>query len=139
MTYPHTSADCGEYHDLVRDFGGPRPEIIVLCGSTRFAEEFRAAEVRLAAAGNIVLSIERGAKGDAAYAAAGEDGARLKAKHIELHQRKIDLADWVYVLDVATPECPGGYIGESTQAEIYYAAKVGKPVRYLSADVQAVR
>lgn len=44
----------------------------------------------------------------------------------ELHKRKIDLADYVYVIDV------NGYIGESTRSEIEYATRHGIPIRYLS-------
>lgn len=43
----------------------------------------------------------------------------------ELHKRKIDLADEVYVLNV------GGYIGDSTRSEVAYAEATGKPVRWL--------
>ncbi len=43
----------------------------------------------------------------------------------ELHRRKIDLADALYVVNV------GGYIGKSTQQEINYAAKLGKEIMYL--------
>lgn len=43
----------------------------------------------------------------------------------ELHKRKIDLADEVFVINV------GGYIGESTASEIKYAKQLGKPIRYL--------
>jgi hypothetical protein len=48
----------------------------------------------------------------------------------ELHLRKIDLADTVYVVDV------GGYVGERTTQEIIYAHQHDKPVRYLSDDPQ---
>ena len=44
----------------------------------------------------------------------------------ELHLRKIDLADRVLVVDV------GGYIGESTRAEIDYATRKGLPIDYFS-------
>ena len=44
----------------------------------------------------------------------------------ELHLRKIDLSDEVWVLDV------GGYIGESTSNEIAYAKSLGKPITLLS-------
>jgi nucleoside 2-deoxyribosyltransferase len=50
----------------------------------------------------------------------------LKARLDELHKRKIDLADYVLVLNV------GGYIGRSTRSEIAYAAAHGKPVIYLT-------
>jgi len=42
----------------------------------------------------------------------------------QVHFRKIDLADEIFVLNI------GGYIGESTRNEINYAAKIGKPVYY---------
>ena len=44
----------------------------------------------------------------------------------ELHLRKIDLADAMFVVD------PGGYIGESTTREIGYARSTGKPIFRLS-------
>ena len=43
----------------------------------------------------------------------------------DMHLRKIDLADEIYVINV------GGYIGESTKREIAYAEKMGKKVNYL--------
>ncbi len=44
----------------------------------------------------------------------------------ELHRRKIDLCDEVFVIDVDR------YIGKSTAGEIEYATKLGKPIKYLS-------
>lgn len=124
MTYSHTSRDCGEHHDLVVDFNGPRPTITVLCGSTRFYEEFRKQNLRLTLAGHIVLSIGCDTKSDGDLQAAGELDVS-KAELDDLHKRKIDLADEVLVLNC------DGYIGESTRSEIEYAEKLGKPVRYL--------
>jgi len=49
----------------------------------------------------------------------------VKTRLDELHLRKIDLADSIYVLNM------GGYIGESTANEIAYAEKQGKPINYL--------
>lgn len=43
----------------------------------------------------------------------------------DMHKRKIDMADSIYVINV------GGYIGESTRSEIEYARKNGKKVDYL--------
>lgn len=109
----------------------PRPEIVVLCGSTRFGDAFRAANLRLTLEGRIVLSIGCDTKSDddlaAAFAAHG-DG--LKGLLDELHLRKVDLADWVLVLDCEVDGRP--YVGESTAREIAYAQAHGKPVRYLS-------
>ena len=42
-----------------------------------------------------------------------------------MHKRKIDMADAIYVINV------GGYIGESTRSEIEYALRNGKKVFYL--------
>jgi hypothetical protein len=56
----------------------------------------------------------------------GQRGAgEEKVKLDDLHKRKIDLADEVFVLNV------GGYIGSSTRGEIEHAEKTGKPIRYL--------
>ena len=43
----------------------------------------------------------------------------------DMHLRKIDMADEIYVINV------DGYIGESTKREIAYAEKTGKNVNYL--------
>lgn len=133
MSFPHYSSDCGDYHGLVRDFGAaPRPPIVVLCGSTRFFKHFAAANLRETLAGKIVLSIGCDTKkdGDLFLFATLENATleEVKASLDQLHLRKIDLADEVLVLNV------GGYVGESTQAEIAYAEKIGRPVRYLVPD-----
>jgi hypothetical protein len=54
-------------------------------------------------------------------------GDREGVKEIvdELHKRKIDLADEVFVLNV------GQYIGDSTRSEINYAGKHDKKIDYL--------
>lgn len=130
MGYPHYSADCAEYHGLVRDFHGvkPRPRIVCLCGSTRFYDAFREANLRLTLEGRIVLSIGCDTKSDADLGLIHEEGGSVTAAKValdELHKRKIDLADEVLVLNV------GGYIGDSTRSEIAYAERLGKPVEYL--------
>ena len=48
----------------------------------------------------------------------------------DMHLRKIDMADEIYVINV------GGYIGESTRREIAYAKKTGKKVNYLEEVVR---
>src|SRR5580692_12307871 len=113
MSYPHFSAESGEHHDLVRDFGGERPRIVCLCGSTRFVDEFNRQRKALTEAGEIVLSIEVVTTQARADDPQHCDPA-LKARLDELHKRKIDLADYVLVLNV------GQYVGESTRSEIEY-------------------
>lgn len=46
----------------------------------------------------------------------------------ELHKRKIDLADEIFVVN------RGYYIGESTRSEIDYAIEKGLPIRYYEDD-----
>ncbi len=98
-----------------------RPVIVCLCGSTRFSEAFREANLRETLAGKIVLSIGCEWHGDQALGLTEEDKKRLD----ELHLRKIDVADEVLILNV------GGYIGQSTERERLYAMAHGKIVRYL--------
>ena len=43
----------------------------------------------------------------------------------DMHLRKIDMADEIFVVNV------GGYVGESTRREIAYAEKTGKKINYL--------
>ena len=43
----------------------------------------------------------------------------------DMHKRKIDMADEIFVINV------NGYIGESTKSEIEYAKSLGKMVNYL--------
>ncbi len=106
------------------------PKVTCLCGSTRFYDAFREANLRETLAGRIVLSIGCDFKSDGDLIAAGtlgRDPGQVKRDLDELHKRKIDLADDVLVLNV------GGYIGESTRGEVEYALAHGKPVRYLEA------
>jgi hypothetical protein len=131
------------------------PKIVTLCGSTRFKEEFEKAEADLTDQGCIVLSVGRFGHRDGL----DMDGD-LKKRLDELHLRKIDLADEVFVInatrltccackkpcedasrsfhfspfsDCCKAECnQKPYVGESTRREIEYALSVGTPVRYLN-------
>ncbi|MCX5278387.1 hypothetical protein [Streptomyces virginiae] len=91
------------------------PEIVCICGSTRFVNEMRAANRDLTFAGVIVV-----APGEAGELITSEQKTALDA----LHLRKIDLADRVLVVN------PGGYIGESTKREIAYAQATGKSISF---------
>lgn len=130
MSYTgHYAPDCEDHHDLVRDFGGPKPTIVVLCGSTRFKDDWYEQGRRLTHEGKIVLSVGDLDTSSAARTANVPIDEALKARLDELHKRKIDLADEVLVLNV------DGYIGDSTRSEIDYAEKAGKPIRYLEAPL----
>lgn len=100
-----------------------KPKIICYCGSLRVAlEEFKKAEYESVLRGEIALlpccmfvDIQREYGADSDY----------KQKADELHKRKIDICDEVFVLN------PGGYIGDSTRSEIQYAMSIGKPIKFL--------
>jgi len=102
--------------------------IITLCGSTRFKNEFLEAQKRLTLEGNIIISVGLfGHSGDDEVWDGMDEGTLSKTKEMldDMHKRKIDMADSIYVIN------PGGYIGESTKAEIAYAIEHGKRVDYL--------
>jgi hypothetical protein len=105
-----------------------RPKVICLCGSTRFYKEYVQANYDFTLSGAIVLSV--GFFGHALNEIHGETVGITPAQKgflDELHKRKIDFADEVFVINV------GGYVGESTRSEIEYARVHGKPVIYLEA------
>lgn len=101
-----------------------RPPIVCLCGSTRFIDAWNTWRKTFTEAGFIVLAIEV-VTTQARSVDPQHVDPDLKHRLDELHKRKIDLADEVFVLNV------GGYIGESTRSEINYAHTHAKPVRYL--------
>jgi hypothetical protein len=112
--------------DPPSDTAAAPPRIVVLCGSTRFYDAFQQANYDLTMGGQIVLSV--GFYPHAAEHGHGEGVGHDSADKVrldELHKRKIDLADYVHVLNV------GGYVGSSTRSEIGYAQAAGKPVTYL--------
>ncbi len=103
-------------------------KVITLCGSTRFKDAFVEAQKRLTLEGNIVISVGLfGHSGDEEVWDGMDEGTLSKTKAMldDMHKRKIDMADSIYVINV------GGYIGESTRSEIEYAKEHGKVVRYL--------
>jgi len=95
--------------------------VITLCGSTRFKDQFIEAQKRLTLEGNIVISV--GLFGHSGDDEVWTEGTKEMLDN--MHKRKIDMADAIYVINV------DGYIGESTRSEIEYAIRNGKEVRYL--------
>ena len=95
--------------------------IVTLCGSTRFKEKFLDAQKQLTLEGYIVISV-------GLFGHSGDDDVwkpGVKEMLDDMHLRKIDMADDIFVINV------GGYIGESTRREISYAEKTGKNIKYL--------
>lgn len=103
-------------------------KVVTLCGSTRFKEQFMKAQKDLTLKGNIVISVGLfGNSEDQDVWKNMDEETLTKTKEMlgEMHKRKIDMADEIFVINV------NGYIGESTKSEIKYAKEHGKTVNYL--------
>lgn len=96
------------------------PKIVCLCGSTRFKDQYLAAQRSETLAGRIVFSV-----GLFGHEECLDMGGEVKERLDRLHFEKILISDEILVLNV------GGYIGYSTRREINYAASLGKTIRYL--------
>ena len=123
--HPHTYDNrpcppCGDFEGCHRH-DKKIPPVVVLCGSTKFKEVFASMNYHLTLQGFIVLSIGCDAKVDDELYITPEQKIHLD----ELHKRKIDLADIVFILNV------GGYIGDSTRSELEYARQEQKVVHSL--------
>lgn len=93
-------------------------KIITICGSYRFWDQIQQVSEKLALEGNIVLGMTPHVLD---RSLTDEEKTLLG----ELHLRKIDLSDTVFVVN------PGGYMGESLRREIAYAIAGGKEVLWL--------
>jgi len=98
--------------------------VITLCGSTRFKEDFERVNKELTLAGNIVISV--GCFGHAGDVFTDEQKVMLD----DIHKRKIDMADAIYVIN------KDGYIGSSTRSEIQYATRLGKQIIFMEDDLK---
>lgn len=96
-------------------------KVITLCGSTRFKDDFERVNKELTLSGNIVISV--GCFGHAGDVFTEDQKVMLD----DIHKRKIDMADAIYVIN------KNGYIGESTKSEIKYALEHNKPVMLMEA------
>ena len=104
-----------------------KPKVITLCGSSCFVDimavaAWRLERDRLVITMGLHLLPQWYAADIPDHLAEVENCA---AEMDELHLRKIDISDQIFVVNV------GGYIGESTAREIAYAEKHGKIVEYL--------
>ena len=96
-------------------------KVITLCGSTKFKQQFLEVQKKLTLEGNIVISV--GLFGHSGDNEVWSEGTKQMLD--DMHKRKIDLADEIFVINV------GGYIGDSTRSEIEYAKSTGKVINYL--------
>lgn len=131
--YPHFAGTCGDFHDVVKDYRGPAPEIVALCGSRRFRDAFRAEIIKQTLAGRIVLAPGVDPTRDLGLLRIQgvTDMDALHDQMVQLHRRQIDLCDLVRVINV------GGYIGETTATDIEYAYGIGRRVEYVELPLTA--
>jgi len=102
-----------------------KPKIICICGSTRFLSTHAIKRWEFEKQGIICLTINFLPLDYFKESAHGAEQDGVKEILDELHLRKIDLADEVYIINA------GGYIGESTRNEINYAEILGKKIIYM--------
>ena len=95
-------------------------EVITLCGSTKFKEEFEKAQAGLTLMGSIVLSP---CVYDESLKLCLDDNKINLLK--DIHKRKIDISDSILVIN------KDDYIGDDTIEEVEYAKRKGKPVTYM--------
>ena len=108
-----------------------KPKIVTICGSSRFVEIMAVAqwlierdELAITMGLNLLPSWYPDCPLD--HLAEHEGCAN---EMDELHLRKIDLADEIFVVDW------DNYIGDSTSKEIKYAEKNDKRIRYFTHDI----
>lgn len=107
-----------------------KPKIICFCGSSRFVCEMAVLMWEAEKVGNIALGLHLMPDGYGEMKGHGKNYDHLaeledvKDRMDELHKRKIDIADTVYIVNI------NGYIGESTKSEIDYAKRLGKEIKY---------
>lgn len=103
----------------------PRPEIVCICGSTRFIEAMAVFAWKFEKRGILAIGchlLPAGYGGKPHHQAEAEGVADILD---ELHRRKIEMCDRVFVINMTQ------YIGDQTRKEIAYAESLGKPVEYM--------
>jgi hypothetical protein len=102
-----------------------RPQIVCVCGSSRFIEHHAVVKFMFEKAGAIALGMHllpQWYPGVTPHHQAETEGVSQALD--ELHRRKIDMADAVVVVTV------DGYYGDQTRSEIAYARKYGKDISF---------
>lgn len=98
-------------------------EVVTLCGSTKFKDDFIRVQEELTLQGKIVISVGLFGHADNKYG--NEITNEVKEMLDDIHKRKIDLSDAIYVIN------KDGYIGSSTKSEIEYATLMNKKIYYM--------
>lgn len=121
MSYPQLSTAEEKLADSKKVLG--IHDVVVLCGSMRFAEEMTEVAIEESVLrGALVLKPDCNMKLPHRLWADPVKAEALKLRLDGQHRQKIRLADRVIVV--------GDYVGDSTRAEIAYARELGKPVTF---------
>lgn len=99
--------------------------IVCICGSTRFQKETVEMAESLTLAGQIVLMVNCWSRKDALHEPQNDVDREIKEMLDDIHKEKIRLADYVLVMNI------GGYVGNSTESEIDFARRIGKPITFV--------
>ncbi|MFK0182020.1 hypothetical protein ACIQVR_39420 [Streptomyces xanthochromogenes] len=117
---PEEKLDQGKRELGIRD-------VVVLCGSMRFADAMAEVAVEESVGKALVLKPDCNMKIEHPLWADPAEAEALKIRLDDQHRQKIRLADRVIVV--------GDYIGDSTLGEIAYARSLGKPIRFTHPEV----
>jgi len=94
------------------------PSVVILCGSTRFKEEFEHWNKFFTLEGFIVLSV-------GVFPHSGDEITDQQKERLDdLHKSKIDVAGMVFIIN------KDNYIGDSTLGELDYAKKLKKDIYF---------
>jgi len=96
-------------------------DVITLCGSTKFKEDYIRVQKELTLKGYIVITV--GLFGHLGDKEAWESSNKQMLD--KMHLRKIDMSKAIYVIN------KDNYIGSSTSNEIAYAKSTGKLIFYM--------
>lgn len=125
MSYPQLQTPEEKLADAKRRLG--INQVVVLCGSMRFAADMAEVAITESVFGALVLKPDVNMKLPHPLWADPVKAEALKGRLDGQHRQKILLSDLVIVV--------GDYIGDSTRAEIDYARQLGKPIRFTHPEV----
>lgn len=101
-------------------------EVVTLCGSTKFKDDFLKMSKILTLQGYICIL-------PGVFGHSGDNEAMnsyTKKMLDDMHKRKIDMSDGIYVINI------NGYIGDSTKSEIEYAQSKKKWITYMETPIE---
>lgn len=107
--------------DKKEKFMSKKYNIITLCGSTKFKDDFIRVQKELTLKWNIILTVGLfGHSGDSEVWK-----PCVKEMMGDMHKRRILMSNEIYVIN------KNNYIGESTKSEIEFAKKHSKKITYM--------